>query len=102
MTRRELEAAIQCEKDPGKVALLFHELMERERGKPTREIAEIAKNATDLELEQLIEAERDQEKRGMLFRELCRREEYRRKNWQRIFRTFIVYVVCRDIFRAPA
>jgi hypothetical protein len=46
MTASQLAAAIEREPDAERKCLLFRELTERERGKPTREIAEIGETAT--------------------------------------------------------
>jgi hypothetical protein len=74
MDREQLCAAIESEQDPDKRQQFFIALCEREAGKSTREIAEIAAKANDRELEQLITIERDPERRGMLFRELSHRK----------------------------
>jgi hypothetical protein len=73
MDKEQLRAAIEAERDPDKRQRFFIALCERQNGKPTREIAEIASKATDQELESLVAAETNIERRTMLFRELCRR-----------------------------
>ena len=80
MGKRELETAIGAEKNAEKRWALFQELRARERGKPTRAIAEIGETATRSELERMIQNERNPERRAMLFGELRRREEYSKKH----------------------
>jgi hypothetical protein len=75
LTRAELVAALDRERDPQRISVLFGQLQLRERGVPIRSASQAVAGMSEQELLTAIEAERNSERLAILFGELTRRSK---------------------------